>query len=391
MAKKKKNKLKKRSETIGWFCSPEAYETLCVSGYSKLSDNPEVQMAINYIADLISGMTIYLMRNTSNGDIRIKNELSRKIDIEPYKNTTKKTWMYQIVRNMMLYGNQVVIPKTENGYLIDLQPISPAETSFIQDGEEYRILYREKKYLPDEVLHFLINPDPEAIWKGMGYKTPLKDIVHNLRQAEATKKGFMESKWKPSLIIKTDGLIDEFSSKEGRKKLLREYIETSEAGEPWVIPAEQFEVEVVKPLSLEDLAINDAVTIDKKTVAGILGVPPYVVGAGEYNTEEHRHFIDNYIRSKAQIIEQELTKKLLYSPDLYFYMNSRALYSYNMKELSEVGESLYVRGIVTGNEVRNWISMPPKDGLDDLVILENYIPRGMIGEQSKLMGGEKDG
>lgn len=391
MTKKKKNKIKKRSETVGWFCSPEAYETLCISGYSKLSDNPEVQMAINYVADLISGMTIYLMRNTSNGDIRIKNELSRKIDIEPYKNTTKKTWMYQIVRNMMLYGNQVVIPKTENGYLIDLQPISPSETSFIQDGEDYRILYRGRKYFPDEVLHFLINPDPETIWKGMGYKAPLKDIVHNLKQAEATKKGFMESKWKPSLIIKTDGLVDEFSSKEGRKKLLKEYIETSEVGEPWVIPAEQFEVEIVKPLSLEDLAINDAVTIDKKTVAGILGVPPYVVGAGEYSTEEHRHFIDNYIRSKAQIIEQELTKKLLYSPDLYFYMNSRALYSYNMKELSEVGENLYVRGIVTGNEVRNWINMPPKEGLDDLVILENYIPRGMIGEQSKLMGGEKDG
>ena len=28
-----------------------------------------------------------------------------------------------------------------------------------------------------------------------------------------------------------------------------------------------------------------------------------------------------------------------------------------------------------------------KDGLDDLVILENYIPQGMIGDQKKLDGG----
>lgn len=194
----------------------------------------------------------------------------------------------------------------------------------------------------------------------------------------------MSSKWKPSIIVKVDALTDEFASKEGRKKLLEEYIDTGEAGEPWMIPAEQFEIEQIKPLSLSDLAIADVVQLDKKTVASILGVPPFVLGIGEYKADAWNGFVNNTVRPIAQEIEQELTRKLILSPKWYWKFNIRKLYSYDLKTIKEVYGGFYDQGIVSGNEVRDELGYEPADGLDERVRLENYIPNDKAGKQSKL-------
>lgn len=398
---KKKNKTRNKTRAepktaLGWLCSTDAYDILTCQGYTNLAHNPEIIAGVDTIARLIGSMTIHLMRNTENGDVRVIDGLSRKIDIEPNKNMTRSMFIQWIARTLLLEGdgNAIVYPYIRRGYLNDLRPVPPYMVSLMADGVwDYHVVINGETYDPDDVLHFRIGQNSSYPWKGEGYRIQLKDVANNLKQAAETEKGFMSSKWKPGLIVKVDALTEEFSTKAGRRKILDDYVDTSRAGEPWLLPAEQFQIEQVKPLSLSDLAISDVVQIDKRTVAAILGVPAFVLGVGEFKREEWNNFISSKIMPMAQMIEQELTKKLLISPDLFFRFNVRSLYNYELKDLAEIADNQYIRGIMTGNEVRDWIGLQPKEGLEELVILENYIPVGMIGDQKKLIqnGGENGG
>lgn len=390
MAKKKnlKGQVREKVSNISYVMGAD-FDSLCTQGYISLDKNPEIMTACKKIAELMGSMTIHLMANTKNGDVRIINELSRKIDIDPISTMTRSHWMQAIVMNLLLYGkgNSIVVPHTYNGILRSLEPIQASRVGFMRKGNSYRDYYVmidgiQKR--PDDLLHFVYNVDENYLWKGKGITAIIKDIANNLKQARETEKGFMESKWKPSLIVKVDGLVDEFSNSEGRKKILESYVKSSSVGEPWLVPAEQFQVEQVKPLSLSDLAINATVELDKKTVAAILGVPAFLLGVGTFNRDEWNNFIQNTIGPIAKGIEQELTRKLILSPQWYLKFNTLSLIDWSPNDIVSVYGTLADKGMITPNEVRDRLGMTPIDGGDVLRILENYIPLDMIGQQNKL-------
>ena len=369
-------------------------DAICVPGYTSLDKNPEVVTACRKIAELVGMLTIHLMANTENGDQRIINELSAKIDINPNSLMTRKTFIESIVMNMLLYGKGnafalVNTVGTDNGGRVigSIVPI-PASKATINpspDGYSYTVTINNRTYNPDDVLHFRYNPDKDYLWKGTGVNALVKDLADNLKQAGATEKAFFSSKWKPSMIVKVDALTEEFASKSGRKKLLESYVDSSEAGEPWIIPAEQFAVEQVRPLSLADLALADNVKLDKQAIAAIVGVPGFLLGVGQYTKAEWNAFINSTVKSITMNIEQEMTKKLILNPKWYLRFNILSLLDWDLQTISTVFCALSDRGFVTGNEVRDRIGMSPAEGLDEFRVLENYIPWEMSGNQKKLI------
>lgn len=398
MSKKKRNPgravrdapTQSMSSGASFLTSVEGWNILCGNGYKPVWKCPEVQMCIGVFADLIGIMTLRLMRNVNNGDERIRNALSYKMDVNPSRYMTRITFIQAIVRTLLTWGNCAVYPRYKDGLLDDLQILPGQSVSYLPDQENgYIIQYQGRTIRPDEILHFVLNPDLDEPWRGTGYTVSLRDAVDGLRQGESTKNALMRSP-APSIIVKVDGLIEEFSSTEGRRKLRAQYLDSSEKGEPWFIPSEAFSVEQVKPLSITDLAIKDNLELDKRSVAAIFGIPPFMVGVGQFNKDEYRNFVNTRVLAVAKIIEQELTKKLLYSEEMYFRFSNMSLYSYDLPELVSSGTQLVDHMAIRRNELRDWLGLSPDPEMQDLLALENYIPQDRLGDQKKLAGGGDD-
>lgn len=384
----KKREKKENPATIAWLMGV-GEDGICVQGYTPLDKNPEIVTACRKIAELVGMLTIHIMENTDSGDKRIINELSAKLDINPNPVMTRKAFIEAIVMNMLLYGkgNAFAVVKTSDGYLGSINPIpaSKATINASADGYSYTVTVDGRIYQPDDILHFRYGVDKNYLWKGSGINVLLKDLAENLKQASATEKAFFSSKWKPSMIVKVDALTEEFASPSGRQKLLESYAQSSNAGDPWLIPADQFQVEQVRPLSLSDLALADNVTLDKRAVAAIIGVPAFLLGVGDYKKDEWNSFVNSTVKSIVMDLQQEMTKKLILSPKWYVKFNIMSLLDWDITTISTVFCALNDRGIVDGNEVRDRIGMSPREGLDELRVLENYIPADMAGNQKKLL------
>lgn len=369
------------SGMVAWLRSDEEIEAL---GYRRLDRCPEVRAGVQCIAKLIGSIPIHLIANTSKGDTRVVNELSRKVDIEPNAWQTRSSWMQGIVADMMIYGNAVVIPMTEGRLIGDLVKVPQSACSYVADGMSYKIVVNGQTFDPRDVLHFVYNPDQDAPWKGLGLSVTLRDVVANLNQAAATQREFMRSKFSPSLIVQVDSTAEELSTREGRKKFASTYADTV-AGEPWFVPAELMKVEQVKPLSLKDLAISETTTLDKKAVASIVGAPGFILGVGEYSQDEWNGYIQREVVTTCKMITQELTKKLLSSPTWYYRANVTSLYSWDIAAISGIVGGLYDRGLLRGDEARELsrLGLNPA-GLNEFKALENYIPADKAGDQKKL-------
>lgn len=385
-------KPKKRSQKVGYYNTSGNDGWVIMAGYMPMDKSPDVQICVNKIADIVSSMSIALMQNVDNGDIQINNGLSRVVDIAPNRHQSRKTFIQTIIREAFLKGdgNAVVVPYFQYAegvpYIRELNILDMSQVTFYETPDSYQIRYKNTTYSPEEVLHFVFNPSRDNHLIGEGFAPILKEVLENVAQGSATKNSFFKEP-KPSLLVGVNSDSEVLLDKDGIDKVRNSYTASMENGKPWVVPAEEITVHQIKPLSLKDLAINESLEVERTTIASAFGVPPFMVGVGKFNRDEFNNFISTSIQNVAEVIQQELTKKLLYSDQMYFKFKNRSLLQYNLAELTAFAKDTKALGILNGNEARKLFDYSPVDleAMNDYTTLENYIKVQDLEKQKKLM------
>ena len=223
---------------------------------------------------------------------------------------------------------------------------------------------------------------------GRGYRVQAQQVADALANTDALKQSLSSPKYKPPLVVGVNSDVPMDTEKE-RDDFRQKYLDDTGDGKPWILPADLVKIEQLKPLSLTDLAVKDTVELDKRSVAAIFGVPPFLLGLGSFSADEYNNFIHSVVIPICHGIEQELTIKLLESPRRYFRFSRRHLYAYDLKSLIDMDLAMSDRGYLNGDEVREDAYRDPA-GLTEFKVLENYLPYDMSGSQKKLVQPSKN-
>ena len=362
------------------------------AGYRRLRDCPEIAGLLDRMTAIISSSTIYLMQNTADGDVRVRDRLARKVDVDPWRLGTRQAWVAWIVSTLLDGGdgNAYVLPRYDDatGLLVDLEPMPGAVAQPTADRRDYAVQWRERSFPRDAVLHFRLFPDQAEPWRGRGYRFSAQQLAEALGGLNDLELSMSSPDWKPPMIVYAD-VDSDFFDDDKRAELRRKYLEDNERGQPWILPADVMKVDQVKPLSFADLAIKDTSELNRTAAATLFGAPPFLLGVGTFDRYQYNTWIKMTILPICQGITQTLTQGLLESPDRYFVMPEKRLYAYTPMEMVTMGLAMADRGYVTGDEIRDMAMMDPA-GLTDFRPLENYIPYDMAALQSKLTGGDKN-
>lgn len=391
-----KRKAKVRSEpetTKSMYISLPEFLQAQTEGYMPLHKHPDVKVCIKKIADLVSSMPIYQMQNAGGiGNVRLVDGLSRKVDIDPNPYLTRKTLIYKCVEELLIYGNSFLLPVYDRqGLLQELKPIENRTVSLnpLNDGG-YVAKISNTDFASDEIINFVNNPSYDYPWQGRSYRVQLADVLRNIKQSGDIKSDFYTKHYRPGLIFFFNGDSDVFDSEEKRDEVFKKWIK-SKPGQPYAFPEGLIDIKTFQNMSLSDIAINESVELDKRFVAALIGVPAFFLGIGDYDEKEYNNFIDTTIRPIAEILQQELTKKLLLAKDRFFKFNINSLKAFDMdSRLSSMYEGKAM-GVFNADEVRVVAGYEPT-GLPEMTeynMLENYIPVKDASKQKKLLqGGE---
>lgn len=345
-----------------------------------------VYSCVRLIANNISALPLDVYRRTPNGAV----EVDRKpVWVEfPNTETTRQEFLDRVMESLLVYGNAYVLIASRDsaGFPNDLWVLHPEDVQ-VERVDSTRKVFRwrpeQREFShytsrrPDgEVLHIMsmshdgvvgmspIDAARQAIGGGLAMEKYASKFFGNGAQVS----GVLEM---PPGSMPTDEQLRRLGA-----DFRRRFGSTDNAWRPLVLGNGAS----WKPITVpnDQAQFIESRKFNRAEIAGVFGVPPHMIGDVERSTswgtgieQQSIGFVQQTLLPWLTRVEAGLSQ--LVPRGQFVKLNVNGLLRGDFKSRMEGYQIMRSMGLADGNEIRALEDMPPRPGLDQIIVPSNHV------------------
>lgn len=339
-----------------------------------------IDTVINYVGRAVSQSEFRVM----NKGLPVKDNMYYKLNIRPNTDESASVFWQHFI-HQLIYYNEVLVIQDDDDDLLIADSFSRHEYAVYQDLFDNVTVkdYTFKRTFPmDDVIYLNYSNDQlehylTGLWGDYGelfgrmYEIELRN-----NQIRATVKADM-----------TTGINDDKANRLQKfiNKIFKSFSNNSVAVIPLTNEFEYKEVSngVGKSQTFEES--NSVLTAFVDHVARLVGVPPALIhGETAESSDNQDLFNRQCLSALLKMVQDELNAKLFSQREYLKRDNSIDVVGIDQPKLIDLAEQidkLGSSGMVTQNEVRHAVGLPPRKDGDQIVMTKNYTTKG--GEENE--------
>lgn len=365
---------------------------ISANGYNVL-DMPAVLTCLNKMADTIGQLplNVYLKDDKGNKERDFKNNLDYVLSTRPAANMTPTIFKKYITMQMLIFGECFCkVIRDSTGEVIAIAPLKNSTITYeinTNSGDFFYRFYENGRFVDNvsfqnNYLHLkdnvgndgnkisIINKLGDTLGMNSGLISFLKTYLNNMVQ--------------PSFVLEANSDLN----KEQMKKISTDFKTALKdlVGLPLVLP-KGFSAKEYKASRLKDLNFDELLEQNKKDILSVFEMPLHVLNLDKFDEKAENNFIKNKIIPRLINIEEEMMYTLFSKEELavrFIKFNVNGLLRGTLTERVDYYTKMFQIGAMTQNEIRRREDMNDIEGGDVPLMLENYLPSSLLGQQKKI-------
>lgn len=330
--------------------------------------NSDIFSAIRKISGDIAGNEIVYDDNSQQG-----NRLTNLLNKAPNSNQNAWSFWFALMCSCLLNGNSYAhIVRNASGQVTALEYMPNNETTVTQNDETGVLTYHYKNHAlrSDQVLHFKVFTQDG--YKGISPIYALRDQVAIQHTKDDTVTKYFQNGYIGRSILTVHGSdLDA----EAKNNIREKFLEANNSGSSTIILDDNTDYKNL-PVDKSVVEVANAIDWTTRQVAAAFGLPVEVLGVENEHSSSEQSML-SYLQSTLtyyfKCITSELDAKLATS-NYHFNFDTSKLFTADTTVMYKMYENAIKNGLLTPNEARQKLGLPPVDGGDRLQGLEQQPP-----------------